>query len=474
MPLIKSGPVGGSTPLERLARVAAKDVGRLNKPGRILAHPARTVTVGFLLATLAGTVLLMLPLSSAAPGGTTFRIALFTSTSAISVTGLAVVDTAGHWSVFGECVLMALMQLGGLGIMTATSLLGLVVARRLGLRSRLLVQAETGTLDLGTIRRLLFNVLRISLLIEALTWLALSLRLALGYQEPIGQALYLGLFHSVSAYNNGGFALWPDNLIRFGADPWLLTPITVAFVLGALGFPVLLELLRGRGPSGWSVHTRLTLITFGLLALAGPAIVLSGEWSNELSIGIHGGAGNRLIAGIFTGLTAGSAGFNVIDYGAVNPATLLGTDLLMFIGGGSGGTAGGIKVGTVAVLALAVISEVRGDEDTEIFGRRLTTTTIRQALTVTMLAAAGVLLGTFGLLALSPVDFDAGLFEVVSAFSSSGLSTGITAGLPAPAQYLLSALMFIGRVGPVTAATALALRQSRKLYRYPETRPLVG
>jgi Trk-type K+ transport system membrane component len=222
------------------------------------------------------------------------------------------------------------------------------------------------------------------------------------------------------------------------------------------------------------VHTRLTLITFGLLALAGPAIVLSGEWSNELSIGIHGGAGNRLIAGIFTGLTAGSAGFNVIDYGAVNPATLLGTDLLMFIGGGSGGTAGGIKVGTVAVLALAVISEVRGDEDTEIFGRRLTTTTIRQALTVTMLAAAGVLLGTFGLLALSPVDFDAGLFEVVSAFSSSGLSTGITAGLPAPAQYLLSALMFIGRVGPVTAATALALRQSRKLYRYPETRPLVG
>jgi trk system potassium uptake protein TrkH len=450
------------------------DLAKLRGPGRILSHPARTVTIGFVLATLAGTGLLMLPIAASGPGGTSLRIALFTSTSAISVTGLAVVDTASHWSVFGEVVLMALMQLGGLGIMTATSLLGLVVARRLGLRSRLLVQAETGALDLGTIRRLLFNVLRISLVIEALTWLALSLRLVLGYDEPIGRAVYLGLFHSVSAYNNGGFALWPDNLIRFGADLWLLTPITIAFVLGALGFPVLLELLRGREVSGWSVHTRLTLITFGLLALAGPAIVLFGEWTNELSIGIHGGTGNRLIAGIFTGLTAGSAGFNVIDYGAVNPATLLGTDVLMFIGGGSGGTAGGIKVGTVAVLALAVFSEVRGDDDTTVFGRRLTTSTIRQALTVTVLAAAGVLLGTFALLALSPAEFDAGLFEVVSAFSSSGLSTGITGSLPAPAQYLLSLLMFLGRVGPVTAATALALRQSRKFYRYPQTRPLVG
>jgi trk system potassium uptake protein TrkH len=460
MPLIRSRPDSGPAwPLERLAQKATPGIARR---GRLFSHPARAVTLSFLLATLAGTALLMLPVSASGPGGTSFRIALFTATSAISVTGLTVVDTAEHWSGFGEGVLLALMQLGGLGIMTATSLLGLVVARRLGLQSRLLVQAETGALDLSTIRRLLVNVLRISLLIEALTWLALTLRLALGYDEPIGEAIYLGLFHSVSAYNNGGFALWPDSLIRFGADPWLLTPITIAFLLGAVGFPVLLELLRRRGPSGWSVHTRLTLIMFGLLAVTGPAIVLFGEWNNDLSIGIHGDGVNQLIAGVFSGLSAGSAGFNVIDYGAVNPATLLGTDLLMF------------KVGTVAVLALAVISEVRGDDDTEAFGRRLTASTLRQALTVTMLATTGVLIGTFALLALNPVDFDAGLFEVVSAFSSSGLSTGITGTLTHPAQYLLTALMFIGRVGPVTAAAALALRHSRKRYRYPETRPLVG
>jgi Trk-type K+ transport system membrane component len=464
MPLITSGP--RSSP--------AASYGPPKRPGRLLSHPARTVTVAFLIATLIGTVLLMLPLADSGPGGTDFRAALFTSTSAISVTGLAVVDTDQHWSGFGEGVLLVLMQLGGLGIMTATSLLGLVVARRLGLRSRLLVQVETGTLDLGTIRRLLLSVVRISLLIEALTWLALTLRLAFGYDEPLGQAVRLGLFHSVSAYNNGGFALWPDNLTRFGADPWLLTPITIAFVLGALGFPVLLELMRGRGPSGWSVHTRLTLITFGVLAVAGPAVVLFGEWNNELSIGVHGGTVERLIAGIFSGLTAGSAGFNVIDYGTVSPATMLGTDVLMFIGGGSGGTAGGIKVGTIAVLALAVISEVRGDDEIEVFGRRLTPATMRQALTVTMLAFGGVVLGTFALLALSPAEFDDGLFEVVSAFSSSGLSTGLTATLSASGQYLLVVLMFVGRVGPVTAATALALRRSRKRYRYPETRPLVG
>jgi trk system potassium uptake protein TrkH len=472
MPLISSG--RGTSPLARIAHPTVPDIVKLRWPGRILAHPARAVTVGFLLATLAGTGLLMLPVASAEPGGTSLRVALFTSTSAISVTGLAVVDTAEHWSRFGEAVLIALMQLGGLGIMTATSLLGLVVARRLGLRSRLLVQAETGTLDLGTIRRLLLSVLRISLLIEALTWLALTLRLALGYDEPFGRAIYLGLFHSVSAYNNGGFALWPDSLTRFGSDLWLLAPITIAIGLGSAGYPVLLELMRKPGPSGRSVHTRLTLIMFAVLALAGPAVVLFGEWNNELSLGIHGEEGHRLVAGIFSGLTGGSAGFNVIDYGTVSPSTLLGTELLMFIGGGSGGTAGGIKVGTVAVLALAVISEIRGDDDIEVFGRRLTTATMRQALTVTLMAMTGVALGTFGLLALSPVDFDAGLFEVVSAFSNSGLSTGITGNLPAPAQYLLTALMFIGRVGLVTAATALALRPSRKLYRYPETRPLVG
>jgi trk/ktr system potassium uptake protein len=286
--------------------------------------------------------------------------------------------------------------------------------------------------------------------------------------------VYLGLFHSVSAYNNGGFALWPDSLIRFGADPWLLGPISIAFLLGAVGFPVLLELVRRRGPAGLSVHTRITLITYAVLIVVGPALIILSEWNNPRSLGIHGGAPGQVVAGMFSGLTAGSAGFNVIDYAHVDPATLLGTDLLMFIGGGSGGTAGGVKVGTIAVLALAVRAEIRGDTDIEVFGRRLTTTTLRQALTVVLLAMVAVVVGTLLLLELSAVRLDDALFEVVSAFSSSGLSTGITTTLPDAGQYLLVVLMFVGRVGPITAATALALRSNRRLFRYPETRPLVG
>jgi Trk-type K+ transport system membrane component len=442
--------------------------------GRILSHPARTVSIAFVVTIAAGTALLLLPFAAAQPGTTTPRIALFTATSALSVTGLTVVDTAGHWSTFGECVLMALMQIGGLGIMTAASVLGLVVARRLGLRTRMLVQTEAATPDLGSVGRLLASVLRISLVIEVFAWLAITLRLAIGYDEPFGRAAYLGLFHAVSAYNNAGFSLWPDSLIRFGADPWLLAPIVIAFTLGALGYPVLLEVLRQRRVSRWSLHTQLTLVTFIMITTIGSLVLTALEWTNAASLGIHGGPAGRLTAGLFSTMTAGSAGFNVIDYAQIDAAARLLTEMIMFIGGGSGGTAGGIKLTTLAVLVLAVRAEARGDTDIQAFGRRLATTTMRQALTVAVLSLAGILTGTLALLSLSTAGLDAALFEVVSAFSSSGLSTGITADLPAPAQYLLTALMVIGRIGPITVATSLALRSVPQLYRYPESRPLVG
>jgi trk system potassium uptake protein TrkH len=440
---------------------------------RVLAHPARTVSLAFLSALATGTLLLRLPVSTET-GGTTFLVALFTATSALSLTGLTVVDTGAHWSTFGECVLMGLMQVGGLGIMTATTLLGMVVARRLRLRSRLLVQTEAASTDLGAVRGLLAGVLQISLAIEAVAWLAISLRLFLGYGESAGRAAYLGLFHAVSAFNNGGFALWPDSLTRFGGDAVMLTPIAAAFLLGAIGYPVLLELRRRVPMSAWSLHTRLTVVAFAVVAGTGTVLVLIAEISNPASVGVHGGLGPRLVAGVFSGLTAGSAGFNVIDYGAVDPATRLVTDALTFIGGGSAGTAGGIKLTTVAVLTMAIVAEVRGDQDVAVFGRRLSAATVRQALAVALLGVAAVAGGTLLMLELAPVGLDAALFEVVSALSSGGLSTGITADLPQPAQYLLVVLMAVGRIGPVTVATSLALRSSRRLYRYPEARPLVG
>jgi len=436
-------------------------------------HPARLVAIGFGLAIAVGTGLLLLPVAGAGPGGAPFDVALFTATSAVTVTGLTVVDTGGYWSGFGEGTLLVLMEVGGVGIMTMASLLGLVVARRLGLRSRMLVQAETRAVDLGTVRTLLGGVLFLSVTLQLFAWLAVTLRLWLGYGETFGNAVYHGLFHAVSAFNSGGFALYPDNLTRYADDVWVLVPLTLAFVLGALGYPVLLELRRSRRPRTWSVHTKLTLIVFAVLAVIGPALVLLGEQANPRTLGGLG-LGGQVVAAVFSGLSAGSAGFNVIDYAHADPATMFGTDVLMFIGGGSGGTAGGIKVTTVAVLALAVVAEIRGDDDAEAFGRRIATPTVRQALTVTVISIGVVTMSAFWLLRFTAGDLDHALFEVVSAFSNSGLSTGITPSLPDSARYLLVVLMYVGRVGPLTAATALALRTSRRLYRYPETRPLVG
>jgi trk system potassium uptake protein len=436
-------------------------------------HPSRLVAIGFALAIAAGTALLLLPVASEEPGGAPVSTALFTATSAVTVTGLTVVDTGGYWSGFGEGVLILLMQIGGIGIMTMASLLGLLVARRLGLRSRMLVQAETRAVDLGTVRSLLAGVLVLSVTLELFAWVAVSLRLYFGYGESIGTAVYHGLFHAVSAFNSGGFALYPDNLTRYAEDVWVLMPLALAFLLGALGYPVLLELRRERRPRWWSVHTKLTLIMFGFIAVIGPAIVLLGEQANPQTLGGLGTQG-QVIAAVFSGLSAGSAGFNVIDFAHADSATMFGTDVLMFVGGGSGGTAGGIKVTTVAVLTLAVLAEIRGDDDVEVFGRRLATPTVRQALTVTMISIVVVALSSFWLLRFTAGDLDHALFEVVSAFSNSGLSTGITPTLPDSARYLLVVLMYVGRVGPLTAATALALRTSRRLYRYPETRPLVG
>ncbi len=443
-----------------------------------LRRAAQLVVAGFVVLLAAGTGLLMLPVSSQGPGGTDLHTALFTATSAGCVTGLTIVDTGTYWSPFGQVVLLALMQLGGLGVMTFASLLGLLVAGRLGLRSRLLAQSETRTLDLGTVSSVVAGIVRVSLVIEAAVLVALFLRWWLGYGESTGRALWLATFHTVSAYNNAGFALWGDSLVGFAGDPWVLVPLMAAFVLGGLGYPVLLEVLRSlRAPGGrarlWSLHTRLTLVMTAALLVLGPAVVLLTERGNPGTL-----AGlpwpERLWSTVFSGITPRTAGFNTIDYGSATPETLLATDALMIVGGGSAGTAGGLKVTTFAVLLLAVVSEIRGDPDIDVFGRRISLATVRQALSVALIGVLLVVVSTFVLLELSTLGLDAALFEVVSAFATVGLSTGVTADLPTAGHYLLVVLMFLGRVGPVTAAAALALRERPRAYRNPEGRPIVG
>lgn len=439
-----------------------------------LRHPAQVVVVAFAAGVGVGAVLLALPLSRAGSGNASILEALFTATSALCVTGLTVVDTPTYWSGFGQAVILVLIQIGGFGIMTLASLLGLLVAHRLGLRTRLTAGAETKTLGLGDVRRVLIGVAAFSLAFETIAAVILTSRLATRYDEPLGEAVYHGIFHAISAFNNAGFSLYSDNLVRFATDPVISITIAVAVIAGGLGFPVLFELRRELlTPKRWTLHTRIVIWMTLILLIGGTIAVTAFEWGNPKTLGPLS-VPSKLLAGFFQAVQPRTAGFNSLDYAEMNETTWLVTDVLMFIGGGPAGTAGGIKVTTFAVLAFMIFAEVRGDPTVHVHNRRIPGVAQRQALSIALLGMFVVVAGTLALLAISDQDLDRVLFEAVSAFGTVGLTTGITAELPAGGQSVLIVLMFLGRVGTITLASALALRSRPILYRLPEERPIIG
>jgi len=440
---------------------------------RLVRHPAQATALAFAVAILVGAVLLALPVSRSGEGSAPFLTALFTSTSAVCVTGLVTVDTGTYWSTFGEVVILALIQIGGFGIMTLASLLGLLVARRMGLRSRITAAAETKSLGIGEIRSVLVGVARITVLFETVVAVILTARFSAGYDEPLGRAAYLGVFHAISAFNNAGFGLYADSLMGFVNDPIICLPVAIAVIFGGLGFPAVLELRRHLTPRVWSIHTKLTVGTTLLLLVAGTAYTLVGEWGNADTLAPLS-LSEKLHASFFHSTMTRTAGFNSLDISAMNESTLFGTVTLMFIGGGSAGTAGGIKVTTFIVLFFVILAEVRGDKDTNAFDRRIDPRAQRQALTVALLGVGAVVGGTLALMQTHSFSLGPALFEATSAFGTVGLSTGITPDLSAVGQVVVVALMFLGRLGPITLVSALALRQRQQRYRLPEGRPIIG
>lgn len=400
--------------------------------------------------------------------------AFFTAVSAVCVTGLITVDTATFWTPLGQIVILALIQVGGFGIMTLATLLALLVRKSLGLRSQLIAQTESHTLNLGDVRGVLLRVAKIMITVEAATALVLTARFRIAYDDDLLTAAWHGVFHSISAFNNAGFSLFSDNLIPFVTDPWIIIPICIAVITGGIGFPVIIELLRGRAfHKGWTVHVRLTVYgTLVLLAL-GIGLFAWFEWDRAETLGPLS-TGGRIVASIAGGVFPRTAGFNSINYGDAAPETLLITNILMFIGGGSAGTAGGIKITTFLVLAFAIWNEVRGREQVTIGHRSISSSVQRQALSVALLGIAAVMLGTILLLASTDYGLEQSLFEAVSAFATVGLSTGITYELPVSAELVLMTLMFIGRIGTITVAAALALNSRPVLYKLPQERPIIG
>lgn len=443
---------------------------------KFFLHPARVVPTAFLSLILIGTALLKLPISTPAGVSTRWMDAAFTAVSATCVTGLITLDTASHWSHFGKVVILGLIQVGGYGMVTLATLLTLIVRGRLRLRATLGAATETHSLSLGEVRKVPLRVAVVILSTEAVVAAWLSVRFRIAYDPDWPTAIWHGVFHAISAFCNAGFALYPDSLMGFASDAWIIFAICAAVIAGGLGFPVYAELSRRHRFwhfQSWSVHARLTVVGTLVLLVAGTALFGLYEWNNPQTLGPMSEWG-KVIGSIAGGVFPRTAGFNAIDYGSVAPETLAVNYVLMFIGGGSAGTAGGIKVATFFLLAFVIWSEIRGEGETQIANRRISPAVQRQALTVALLGVGLVALGTMIVLADTPYSLDIVLFEVISAFGTVGLSTGITHELPELAKWTLMVLMFIGRVGTITAVTALTVNRRRHRYRLPEESPIVG
>ena len=435
--------------------------------------PARLALGVFALVIALMTALLSMPWATRSGERAPFVDALFTATSATTVTGLVVVPTGEYWSGWGLLVIIVAVKIGGLGVMTLASLLGMAVSRRIGLTQRLLVSSETKVNRLGEVGSLVRTVIITSTVLEIAIALVLFPRLLM-HGEPVGTAAWHAGFYAVSAFNNGGFVPTPEGLDPFVSDWWMLLPIIVGVFIGSLGFPVILNVVHHlREPRRWSLHSKLTITTSLALVAFGAVVVAAFEWTNPGTFRPLDGGGT-LLASLFFGVMPRSGGFSTVDVGQMHEGTWLMLDALMFVGGGSASTAGGIKVTTLAVMLLAIVAEGRGDRDVEAYGRRISRDTLQVAIAVSFVSASIVHVASLLLLAITGLTLDRVLFEVISAFATCGLTTGITPDLPTPAKYVLVVLMFIGRTGTMTLAAALALRNRRRVIRFPEERPIIG
>ena len=436
-------------------------------------YPARLALLAFAATILLFTLLLELPIATRSGVRAPFIDALFTATSAVCVTGLSTVDVGTYWSAWGLFFMGLGIKVGGLGIMTLATLVGLAVARRIGLTQRILAASEARASGLGDLR----SLLRIIVVVSTITELAIATILFprfLTLDYGVGRSLGFSLFYGVSSFNNAGFSPDPVGLYPYSSDLWMLVPIGLGVLIGALGFPVYFNLLRAwHAPKRWTLHTKLTLTMVVVLSFISAAFLLLFEWDNPGTLGSE-----TTVATIgnvfFQSINQRSGGFSVFDISQATQQTWLLEDVLMFIGGGSGGTAGGIRVTTLAVLLLAIWAEARGRRDIEAFHKRIGTEVLRLAVSVMLVSLFIVIVGTSVFMGVTGIPLDRSLYEVVSAFATCGLSTGITGDLNLAGEITLIVLMYVGRVGSLTVVAALALNRQRRVVRYPSERPLVG
>jgi trk system potassium uptake protein len=435
--------------------------------------PVQLIALYFVLAIILGGSLLALPLSHAPGKNISFLDAVFTATSAICVTGLTVVDTGSSYSLFGQIVILLLIQAGGLGIVTLGTLVAFASGRRVGFRERMNLQTQLNAFQVGGVLRLIQRIILLTFVIELIG--ALLLWLSFGRLEGLWRGLYFAVFHSVSGFNNAGFGLYPTNLMPFVANILVNFTIMALIILGGLGFIVemnVLSRLREGRKVPFTLHSKTVLALTAVLIGVGAVVFLLLEWSHSFA-GLP--VWQKIMAALFQSVTPRTAGFNTVDYAQMDESSLLFTMLLMFIGASPGSTGGGIKTVTFFVLIGSVWSISRGRGELALFGRRIALDTVIKSAVISVLSML-IIGAMLTLLLLTDPDKDAFqlAFEAVSAFGTVGLSTGITGAMSDLGKIVLIMLMYLGRIGPLTFALALIEGTPDKKIRYPVEEVVIG
>jgi len=441
--------------------------------------PARVILLGFSGLILLGAVVLSLPFSSASGHSIGWTDALFTSASAVCVTGLVVADTNLQWSLLGKTVILFLIQIGALGIMSVVTVFSVFTGKRLGLMDRLTIQESLNNFTIGGIVKTFYGILGITLIAELAGALIFLTELLPVYELP--EAVGKSIFHSVSAFCNAGFDLFGVSNASFGSilsfqqRPLFLVTTSLLIILGGLGFIVWNDIAVHRRFSKLTLHSKVVLSTTGILLLSGTLLFWMTESGNPETLGALSGPGKPINA-FFLSVTARTAGFSAVAPADMTDASNFLTMLLMFIGGAPGSAAGGIKVTTFSILMLTALTIARGRSDVQIFGRRLPEGIIMKAIAVAALALFTVIAVTMILMVENRVTFLQALYEAISAFANVGLSTGITPELSLLSKYVLILTMLVGRIGPFTAMVAFTSKRKNRTqpYRYPEGRITTG
>lgn len=440
----------------------------------IKLNAVQILALGFAIVIFTGAILLTLPISSANGTNTSFLDSLFTSTSAVCVTGLVTVDTGTHWSYFGKTVIILLIQIGGLGFMSFATLFALLIGKKITLRERLIMQEALNSSKLQGLVNLARYVLIFTFSVELIGALLLSTQFI--PQFGLGKGIYYSIFHAVSAFCNAGFDLFGNfsSLVSYAENPVIILTIGSLIVVGGLGFAVWAEIYNYKGFKKLSLHSKVVISMTAFLIIFGALLMFAFEANNPGTMKNMSFKGKAL-SSIFASITPRTAGFNSISTSDMTTAGKFLTIILMFIGGSPGSTAGGIKTSTAGILILTVISVIKGREDTEVFKKRIPKDIVYRAFAIIIISLALVISITM-ILSITEVGatFEYLLYEVTSAFGTVGLTLGLTTKLTSVGKILIALTMYCGRVGPMTVALALTNKRNNNGIKYPEDKILVG